>query len=85
MSMTILHVVDFCALCAVILLLCEELRKLDGRRHPVIALLVIIVATLAFLCATHDLAGAPLGWGNVAIDTLAAALLWLYFSMRKPA
>ena len=77
--MTILHVIDFIALSFVVVALCEELRVINGRRNPVIAILWVVLATLAFLCASYDLAGAPLHIAGVVVDSLCAWAVWKWF------
>lgn len=83
--MTILHMIDFLALSAVIIVLCEELRKMDGRRHPLIAMCAVVIATLAFLCATYDIAGAPLTLVSTAADLLSSMAIVYYFTARSRA
>lgn len=80
--MSILHVIDFAALGLVVLLLCEELRKMDGRNHPLIAILIAAFATLAFMCASHDLTGAPLPVWAVVCDVLCAGCVVAIHKLR---
>ena len=74
--MTILHVIDFLALSALIVLLCDALRVLDGRKHPLVAAMWFGITVAAFLCATYDIEGEPLTVLSVLVDCLCAWIVW---------
>lgn len=79
--MTILHVIDFLALTAMIVLLCDELRVLDGRKHPMVAAMWIAITVASFLCAAYDIKGEPLTVLSVLVDCLCAGIVWKW--LRK--
>ena len=79
--MTILHVIDFLALSALIVILCDVLRVLDGRKHPMVAAMWTAIAITAFWCATYDINGEPLSVASVVVDCFSTGIVWKW--LRK--